>query len=312
MMNLLEYISTKTNLASAGTRAASGRRRPAQNQAFITYLRVPSPRPGTNLNPGLIEDAFTSAALKGGVGDGGPVCRTRSGLGGGCSRRSLLPSRSSDSSESNLNAAGRPRRGGPQAVVSESHSSGEPERSTNLATSQLASESSIQFQVCDRLSSKFTGKFKFVIAASRSESRSLRSRIFGTSVSSSLSPLVPSPFVLASSAHWPSVESARDGAGRGDAAGVCRAAPVAALLCPPAELDNVSRASRHCPWRLTGRQSRQSLVCSAAAMVRRDRPSATDLARSQSRQSLVPRFKSCWAQDVGSAGCQNPRRLTGL
>ena len=54
---------------------------------------------------------------------------------------------------------------------------------------------------------------------------SLRSRVFGTSVSSSLSPLIPSRFK-----H--SVESARDGAGRGDAAGVCHAATVAALLGP--------------------------------------------------------------------------------
>ena len=83
----------------------------------------------------------------------------------------------SGSYESNLNAADRPHRGGPQAVVSESHPSGEPEWSTNLAsvaTSQLAS--SIQFQVFVCLS--FTGKFKFVSVASRPES--LRSRVFGT------------------------------------------------------------------------------------------------------------------------------------
>ena len=35
-----------------------------QDHAFIAYLRVPSPRrQGTNLNPALVEDAFTSAAL---------------------------------------------------------------------------------------------------------------------------------------------------------------------------------------------------------------------------------------------------------
>ena len=45
-----------------------------------------------------------------------------------------FPPALSDSSESNLNAAGRLRRGGPQAVVSESQPSGEPELSTNLAT----------------------------------------------------------------------------------------------------------------------------------------------------------------------------------
>ena len=99
----------------------------------------------------------------------------------------------SGSYESNLNAADRPHRGGPQAVVSESHPSGEPEWSTNLAsvaTSQLAS--SIQFQVFVCLS--FTGKFKFVSVASRPESLRLRHV-----VSSSLSPLdkafVPSRFV---------------------------------------------------------------------------------------------------------------------
>ena len=52
-----------------------------QYYAFIAYLCVPSPQPGTNLNPALVEDALTSAAL--GVA-GGPVGRTRSGLGDGC------------------------------------------------------------------------------------------------------------------------------------------------------------------------------------------------------------------------------------
>ena len=196
----------------------------------------------------------------------------------------------SDLSESSLNAAGLPRRGGPQAVVSELKPSGEPERSTNLATSQLAS--SIQFQVCDRLS--FTGKFKFVIAASHLES--LRSHVFGTSVSSSLSPLVPSRFILASSARWASVESAAcDGNGRGDAAGVqvCRAALVATLLGPLAELDNVSRASRQCPWRLTARQSRQPSV---AAMAHGDRPSVT-----------VAQVVSTPIQVMPRAGCRQRR-----
>ena len=178
-------------------------------------------------------------------------------------------------------------------MVSESPR-GEPKRSTNLVTSHLASASSSQFQVCDRRGLRFTCKFKFVIAASCPES--LRSRVFGTSVSSLLSPLVPSRFILASSARWPSVESARDGAGRGDAAWVCRAAPVAALLGPLAELDNVSRASRQCPWRLTGRQSRQPLVCSAAAMAHRFRPSVT-----------VAPVVSTPIQVMRRAGCQQRR-----
>ena len=105
-----------------------------------------------------------------------------------------------------------------------------------------------------------------MIAAFRPES--LRSRVFGTTVSSSISPLVPSCFVLASSACWRSVESASDGA-------VCRAAPAAALLGPLVELANVCHASRQCPWLLRGRQSRQPLVCSTAAMAHRDWPSVT-------------------------------------
>ena len=68
-------------------------------------------------------------------------------------------------------------------------------RRQNVAITNLS-------QVSDRLSS--TGKF--VIAASH------RSRVFGTSVSSSFSPLVSSCFILAPSARWRSVESARDGA----------------------------------------------------------------------------------------------------
>ena len=38
------------------------------NHAFIAYLRVPSPRPGVNLNLALVEDASTSGALEGGGG----------------------------------------------------------------------------------------------------------------------------------------------------------------------------------------------------------------------------------------------------
>ena len=99
------------------------------------------------------------------------------------------------------NAAGRPRRGG----LRDRRRSYDPSRirveravyrSTNLATSQLAS--SIRFQVRDRLSFKFVNRdrhslrfrvasfsrlwplsFKFVIA-SNSESLRLRSRVFGS------------------------------------------------------------------------------------------------------------------------------------
>ena len=59
-----------------------------------------------------------------------------------------------------------------------------------LPCSNLPLQSSFNFQVCDRLS--FTGKFKFVIAASRSESRPLHSRVFATSVSGSLHSSFPS------------------------------------------------------------------------------------------------------------------------
>ena len=63
-------------------------------------LRVSSPRPGTNLNPALVADAFTSAAL--GVA-GGPVGRIEVvALAAACSPPAL-----SDSSESNLKAACR-------------------------------------------------------------------------------------------------------------------------------------------------------------------------------------------------------------
>ena len=103
-----------------------------------------------------------------------------------------------------------------------------------------------------------------MIADSRPESVPIsfsRPQHVSLAVSSSLSPLVPGCYILASSACWRSVESARDGV-------VCRAAPLAALLGLLAKLDtcNVSSASRQCPWRLTGRQSGQPLVCSAAAM----------------------------------------------
>ena len=92
-----------------------------------------------------------------------------------------------------------------------------------------------------------------------------------------------------------------------------RAAPVAALLGvlgPLAELDNVSCASRQCPRRLMGRQSREPFVCSARR--RRWLTVTGRQSRPELRQSLVPQFKSYGAQDVGSAGPQYPQRLTGL
>ena len=123
----------------AGTRTASGRRRPARDHAFIAYRRVPSPPPGTTPAPN--EDVFTSAVW-GVVVSGGPVGQTRFGLGSGRSRCSLIPplqlspSRSSRTDSHvrscratrdrvSPNAAGRPCRGGPPVVESESHPSGE-------------------------------------------------------------------------------------------------------------------------------------------------------------------------------------------
>ena len=89
---------------------------------------LPSPPPGTT--PAPIEDAVTSAAC------GGPVGLTRFGLGGGRSCCSLLPTQSSEyhvrscratRDRVGSSAAGRQYRanGGQQAVVSESHPSGE-------------------------------------------------------------------------------------------------------------------------------------------------------------------------------------------
>ena len=103
---------------------------------------------------------------------GGPVGRTRSGLGGGCSRRSLALS---DASESNLNATVGLAVSGRRL----SYPSRVRVKSMSVLRTLPRQNSSIQFQVCDRLS--FTGKYKFVIAASRPES--LRSLVFGTSVS---------------------------------------------------------------------------------------------------------------------------------
>ena len=138
---------------------------------------------------------------EGGVA-GGPVGRTRFGLGLSWEVVALAAASSppalSHSSESKLNVACHP----PQAVAPESHPSGEPERSTNLATSQLAS--SIQFQVYDRLrvSLSFTGKF--VIAVSRPEFLRSRSSARQFRVRYHLSFQVASlKFILASSARWP-------------------------------------------------------------------------------------------------------------
>ena len=88
----------------------------------------------------------------------------------------------------------------------------------------------------------------------------------------------------------------------GDGARVCRAAPVAALLGPFAKLDNVSRASRQSPWRITAlSRSCQPLVC-----VQLRRWLTVTGRQSRSRQSLVPLFNSCCGQDVGIAGPARP------
>ena len=44
----------KCEISGSGTRAASGRRRPAQDHAFIACRRVPSPPPG--MTPAPIEE----------------------------------------------------------------------------------------------------------------------------------------------------------------------------------------------------------------------------------------------------------------
>ena len=87
----LKSIS-QTTTSSAGTCAASGRRRPAQDHVLFAYWRVPSPPPGTTPRP--IEDGFTSASWVVVVGGGWSVGQRRFGLGGGRSCCSLLPSRS--------------------------------------------------------------------------------------------------------------------------------------------------------------------------------------------------------------------------
>ena len=95
--------------SSAGTRAASVRRRPARDPAFIAYWRVPSPC----TTPAPIEDAFTSAAWEVVVA-GGPVGLTRFGLGGGRSCCSLLPTQSSEYHVRSCRAT--PDRVGPNAA----------------------------------------------------------------------------------------------------------------------------------------------------------------------------------------------------
>ena len=90
-------------------RAASGRRLLAHNHLFIAYLCVPSQRQG--MNPALVYDAFTSAALRGREGGGGERSWWAPGLlaghvlawevvSTGYSRSSLLPSRSQALSDS--------------------------------------------------------------------------------------------------------------------------------------------------------------------------------------------------------------------
>ena len=71
-------------LARAPLRVAVGRLRTTP----LLHICASPAAAGHELEPGPVEDAFTSAAFKfrgGGGKAGGPVGRTRSGLGGGCS-----------------------------------------------------------------------------------------------------------------------------------------------------------------------------------------------------------------------------------
>ena len=132
-------ISTSFNIkaSSAGSRAVSGRRRPAQDHAFIAYRHVPSPPPGRTLAP--VEDAFTSAACLVVVAVWPLGLLAGHGLASEVVALAAVfsPPALSESSESHVrsyraksdrfgpNATGRPRRGGPHAILSESHPSGE-------------------------------------------------------------------------------------------------------------------------------------------------------------------------------------------
>ena len=178
----------------------------------------------------------------------------------------------SDSSESNLNAtvglavAGR-RPSYPSRIRVKSLSGLRtlPRHNLPLRSSFkfVIASASLQVQVRDcGLSSRVPSfsrlwdvSFKLVIAA---RSESLHSRVFGR-------------MALRRVGSWRRRARRR----RRGLSGRTRSG-LAWLACRVGQCYTiVSLTSRRCPWRLTGRQSRQPIVCSAAAMAQRDRPSVT-------------------------------------
>ena len=148
---------------------------------------------GHGLEPGLGRGCLHVSVVGWWGVAGRPVGQTRSGLGGGCSCLLTSLPALSDSSESNLNAAGRTCRGEPQVVVSELHPtpSGEPERFTTLPRRNLPLLSSFKFVIASAsLASRDRGhssqlpslsrlwhvSFKFVVAP---RAESLLSQRFG-------------------------------------------------------------------------------------------------------------------------------------
>ena len=99
-------------------------------------------------------------------------------------------------------------------------------------------------------------------------------------------------FVLAFSARWPSVRSARDGSTHSSGPYLARSPSAPAQ----SGLDNDSRASRQYPWWQPAAQS-VSVFSNGSQAV--------------SRASSQYHY-SCGAPDVASADRQYPRRLTGL
>ena len=169
------------------------------------------------------------------------------------------------------NAAGLLCHGGTEAVVSESHPSGERRRQGNIGRGARCRcrstrparagrpEHHHRTAGKDRNSSIGTGR-------GHHELRTEKSTV--TSVSSSRSPLVSSCFVIGSSARWTSGGSAHNGAvcrsrARGGLASSWAACRVPRLS--PGQ-DDVSCASRPYPWRLTDRRaSRQRPAVPSAA-----------------------------------------------
>ena len=294
-------------MSSAGMPPASGWRRLRTKSLLHIGASLRRARPGPDRRRLHVGGMRAVVA-------GGPFGRTRFGLGGGRSRCSLHPSRALRvvrvarafvSGHPGPNAVGRPRRGWPLAVVSESYPSGEsghtgrcqlgrpshagwpsnespwsksPARRPRVAWAVVAR--SVRAALRTATAPKQCGRFAGPPVSNSRRRRCRQFQVRGRARSESLHSRVFGLLALRRVGSW------RRGLPGGALAGLAWSAR--RVPRPSRGLDYVSRASRRYPWRLAGRQSRRPLACSTTARRPSVAPAASTPIHAARRMSAAP------------------------